>query len=36
MDVDEVQTSDDARIFDVAPPIFDLFSSRMRFLEGRG
>jgi hypothetical protein len=22
--------------FDAAPPIFDLFSSRMRFLEGRG
>lgn len=36
LDLDEAQGADDENGFDVAPPLFDLFSSRMRFLEGRG
>jgi hypothetical protein len=35
-DQDDGQRSDEPSVFDVAPPLFDLFSSRMRFLEGRG
>lgn len=36
LDLDDVRDTDDTTTFDVAPPIFDLFSARMRFLEGRG
>jgi len=36
LDLDDDQGSDGATTFDVAQPIFDLFSSPMRFLEGRG
>lgn len=36
LDLDDVQGTDEPSGFDVAPPLFDLFSSRMRFLEGRG
>jgi hypothetical protein len=35
-EADDDQLVDDAETFEVAPPIFDLFSPRMRFLEGRG
>ena len=36
LDLDEAQGADDPNGFDIAPPLFDLFSSRMRFMEGRG
>jgi hypothetical protein len=36
LDPDDAQGSDEASLFDVAPPLFELFSSRMRLLEGRG
>jgi hypothetical protein len=35
LDVEE-PTADDVAAFEVAPPLFDLFSPRMRFTEGRG
>jgi hypothetical protein len=35
LDLDDDQGSD-TTAFDVTQPIFDLFSSPMRFLEGRG
>jgi hypothetical protein len=35
LDLDDDQGSD-TTAFDVAQPIFDFFSSPMRFLEGRG
>jgi len=35
-DLGDAQETDASSTFDAAPPIFDLFSSRMRFLEGRG
>jgi hypothetical protein len=35
-DQDDAPSTPEANVFDVAPPLFDLFSSRMRFLEGRG
>jgi hypothetical protein len=36
LDLDDTPDAGDATGFDIAPPLFDLFSSRMRFMEGRG
>ena len=36
LDLDDAQDTDGPTVVDVAPPLFDLFSPRMRFLEGRG
>ena len=36
LDPDEDQVLDEITAYDVAPPLFDLFSPRLRFFEGRG
>ena len=36
LDLEDAHGTDEPTVFDVAPPLFDLFSPRMRFLEGRG
>jgi hypothetical protein len=36
LDLDDDRGSDDPTAFDVAQPIFELFSSPLRFMEGRG
>jgi hypothetical protein len=36
LDLDDAQGTGEPTVFEVAPPLFDLFSSRMRFMEGRG
>ena len=36
LDLDDDQASEEATAFEVSPPLFDLFSPRLRFFEGRG